>query len=388
MNLSQIEQVALTGAVSSTKVKAIKHDLLLDKLGTNREHIRNQLDEIEFLKAECDRTAEQLDAIRIARDDLAKKIMPRRYAANNYPSVKGIGKMIAECLLDAFTCGNSTDEQELKTGVALGISLFAKAGSPVYFLSKALLEAIDHTDMPDDMAFNEMQWPHDAMMFVLPDGAFKLSNGKSFDFAMIGKYPDGSHLIDLGSKLKGGINVQQEMMGVISTGKGTSVHRNSLGELQPAYHIMHATVKFTENMKSFQSMPLTTPANYSDKYVAALNNGEVMAIDHRLFALCVKLLLLMQARPDLVERGDSIERPERVRKEKLEREALWKPNFIGRNYKHETATDRAGSGHDGSSREKRTHIRRGHWTHQVHGKGRALRKLLWIAACWINLEAE
>lgn len=102
----------------------------------------------------------------------------------------------------------------------------------------------------------------------------------------------------------------------------------------------------------------------------------------KLTMLALKIVLAMTARPQLVSSGGQT-RKELARKGEVIRDALWSPNFIGKDYRIQRQSS---EGLGGTHASPRVHWRRGHWHNVVHGKGRALRKLDWFEPTLVNAE--
>jgi len=104
-------------------------------------------------------------------------------------------------------------------------------------------------------------------------------------------------------------------------------------------------------------------------------------VTNRLSALMLKLLVILNTRPQLVEAGESV-RPQKIKHGRVKHSELWSPNLIGRCYR----TIREGPG-GGTHASPRVHWRRGHVRSQPHGPRRALRKPVWIEPVLIGLQS-
>jgi hypothetical protein len=85
----------------------------------------------------------------------------------------------------------------------------------------------------------------------------------------------------------------------------------------------------------------------------------------------IKLLVVLNTRPNLVERGQCV-RPRRIKRGRVKQRELWSPNLIGWRYRVASASPA------GTHASPRLHWRRGHIRNQPFGMGRTLRRLVWI----------
>ena len=100
--------------------------------------------------------------------------------------------------------------------------------------------------------------------------------------------------------------------------------------------------------------------------------------------IAVKLLAFLAAKPNETTKHRTPIREARWRRGVLKKEALWGPNFIGRNYGDSlTARGYGGSGRK-DGRKQRYHWRRGHIKSQRYGKGRRKVKTIVIDPYPVN----
>jgi hypothetical protein len=106
-------------------------------------------------------------------------------------------------------------------------------------------------------------------------------------------------------------------------------------------------------------------------------------VTDRLSALMLKLLVILNSRPQLVEAGQCV-RPHRIKHGRVKHSELWSPNVIGRGY-HALRDDRDLGG--GTHASPRLHWRRGHVRSQPHGPQWSLHKPVWIEPVLVGLQA-
>jgi len=127
-----------------------------------------------------------------------------------------------------------------------------------------------------------------------------------------------------------------------------------------------------------------TIQNYSYTDYTGIKDEAGIATDKdvtdRLSALMLKLLVILNTRPQFVEAGRCV-RPQKIKHGRVKHCELWSPNLIGRCYR--TIRDERGGGIHASPR---VHWRRGHVRSQPHGPNRSLRKSIWIEPVLVGLQ--
>ena len=104
-------------------------------------------------------------------------------------------------------------------------------------------------------------------------------------------------------------------------------------------------------------------------------------VTDRLSALMLKLLVILNTRPQFVEEGRCV-RPQKLKHGRVKHCELWSPNLIGRYYR--TLRDERGGGTHASPR---VHWRRGFVRNQPYGPHRSMRKPVWIQPVLVGLQA-
>jgi hypothetical protein len=106
----------------------------------------------------------------------------------------------------------------------------------------------------------------------------------------------------------------------------------------------------------------------TDTSIWAMTPSEIdEQVNIMLTNLTFKVLLAMNARPELISKGVN------TGKKLKHGKSVWTPNFIGNNYKVETKNS-----NQESSYSVRLHWTRGHFRQQPYGKDRLERKTIWI----------
>lgn len=249
---------------------------------------------------------------------------------------------------------------------------------PTYFVSEELARAAAATQPPESMLLGEVRWPLPALLFAMPMEFTREYAGVRCPFVAMVKAQGGHHPeVDNGI---GGVEIEGDRilihLQVFWNDYGMPVDYTDCTKLsEPVTAVQN--FEFT----SYQGAPARGRANAND--ITALELAEYdkdagvpadrdaeLAVTRKMNSLALSLLMIMSARPDLVEAGTET-RKARV-KRGVERDALWSPNWLGRTYK----ARREGLG--GTHASPRMHWRLGHWRKQPHGPGRTQRRDTWI----------
>jgi hypothetical protein len=303
-----------------------------------------------------------------------KLLSPRRYIGQkNYDDPAAIGRHLASTLCNVLgvkRIRECDEESVARYQIRFVADELAKAKMPVYFIGEQLFDALLETDLPDDMKLGDIKWSAPAMMLMIPLGKLKTDHF-SYTSIFVTKH-DSSYTSPFTNEQ---IVPDEPFYRVLTIAPSW----NSKDET-PQYAFVQAagTPNQVINEVLDSRLALDTSSavgRYESKYSAD-------AVSNLIFTVAIKILLLMQARPDLVEREPRLLRPLKVKHGRT-RDALWDPNFLGRNYRYKRHPENAGTG-----TSPRTHFRRGHYRWQRHGKGLTERELLWIQESWINLNEE
>ena len=105
---------------------------------------------------------------------------------------------------------------------------------------------------------------------------------------------------------------------------------------------------------------------------------------NRMTTLAVNLMLAMTNVPNIMTR-ERILRPTKKVGKTIVRRALWKPNFIGENFRIKYEGEQVLEGHH---RSPHAHWRKGHWRNQRYGEKLSLVKRIWIEPVFIGLKQD
>lgn len=266
---------------------------------------------------------------------------------------------------------------------------------PTYFLAEDWLKAVLMTDPPLDWIIEDtVQWPMEAMVFVLPDSMARIE-GHYAPFLAVARILKTDDLPDLSlvkRLIHSGVEVVPRRIDVVP--------RNRMAMFYPLFFSeSDDPITYTGNflLESPLSEVLAskiedaTPYEYEmmglsvkgkDSYPASAPTGELETrLQKTLVHTVMKILLALSVYDDkdVIEVG-TIQRPAKMHHGRL-REALWNPNIIGRNYriKREAPTG-------GSHASPVMHWRRGHYRKQPFGIGRSQMRIIRIEPMLINAE--
>ena len=278
--------------------------------------------------------------------NIFKKFYPRKYAApGGHTSPKKIACILTTCSMAAGASREKFGELAMDTdpvinNVAAIAQHLALAWMPTYWVGKELAQAALATEPPKDLKPADLLLPLDAMTFILPIGTLVSPDNEDCSWiaiALAEGHKDKRKALAIctgsteGASYMARINEDQTLAAHDSTESG-EFHPllGEIGKLQPPDKV------------------------FSQKFIRA----------------AITLIMLMNARPALVENHTKIGPPPTIGKAARK---LATPNWIGRTYR--VARDESAGGTHASPH---VHWRRGHWRHQAYGPKNSLRKDIWI----------
>jgi hypothetical protein len=213
---------------------------------------------------------------------------------------------------------------------------------PTYWVGRDLMAAALQTAPPAALTAQDILLPLDALLFLLPGQSLISPTGHDSSWLAVARAP---------------LKQSQEVGILFATGSivqdcfYTAVLRpgDTLGSLEYA------------DTQSFS--PMCGP-------YGSISDGDREFLG-RMARVGVTLIMLMSSRPNLVETDTPHTAPIPTTGKAARKLAA--PNWVGRTYR--IVRPEPGNG---SHASPYVHWRRGHWRHQAHGEGRALRKDIWI----------
>ena len=298
-----------------------------------------------------------------------KLFMPRRYvppAKYVPPSYYGLTAAASLGIL------NSANENVTIIDYRAIIYQMVNLGMPSYFVAHDFGLAVSATDPPDDMTIADIQWPLDAMVFMLPeDLSFKLFKRFVPYIACCKLPPEGLDVPPSIQRLvphAKGIRYEGDQGGMV-------IHGVVIVNEHPLDYSCAASsgrlIKDVVTDSRFKEVAPDEPWFEKIKESFTVTPEEDVFLINRMTAFICGLLLAIDSLPQLVEAG-GLERPAKVKKG-VEHEALWHPNFIGRKYVIQREQSLGGS-----HASPRMHWRRGHYRNQHFGKLRSQTKRIRI----------
>lgn len=319
---------------------------------------------------------------------LMQKFYPRVYEeVGRYHSPKKCAAFFANMVAEMETLGY----QRAPTAYRLmlpALEPMAQRRMPMFFIAPDLMKAIQLTDFPGDIDWTTLKMPYEQGIFILPKGS--VVHPKDGDVAMIvwarlepnTPYPCPMadwHPIVIGNKAF-------IVLGLcIKTGVWYDSTFNA--DLRPTL-LLH-------NMFYREKGERTPAAAKSTNLDADLDETDEMFLE-KLGVVCFGTFLVMNAKPELVEKGKLLKRVSRAKDEVKE---FWSPNIIGPKYrlKREVpridrygkfSADQPKRDLGGTHASPRYHWRRGHVRQQAYGKGYKEHKEVWLEPMAIGLKTE
>lgn len=305
-----------------------------------------------------------------AAPEIWSKALPRFYSelpSGNYVSLKVPAAVLSAAFLSSLSgmCGPNGKDPGVDAAVfVLGIA--AQYQMPVYYVAREFMEAVMNTDIPTDIRLSDIKLPMPAATFMLPLGVLKHPEEGNVGFVSYGYHEKGEFADPLSKRTH--TCIADTFIAV------TSTHEQ---EIPPLFHMV---------VTSGHDVSLTLPGlsaemqNHEFNYVSYFKGDGFVAPSDRGFNnivtnLCLRLILAMSARPEMLERGKN------TGKRLRHGLPIWTPNVVGRHYRMKREGPATGGGW-----HTRMHWRRGHFRNQPHGPQLSLRKTIWIEPCLISAD--
>jgi hypothetical protein len=237
-------------------------------------------------------------------------------------------------------------------------------GLHVYFVCDDFARAVAATDLPHDFTLDDLHWPLPGFVIAWPAMFMREAAGRDICYVYAANMDAGDHSV-------------ATMPGCPTI----TVPKAKVG--------WHYYAHDGEHLELFVTLfPRDNPVDeailrygYVD-YTGMRDQAGVeadKALTDRVSALMLELLVVLNTRPNLVERGQCV-RPKRIKRARLKQRELWSPNLIGWRYRVASAAPA------GTHASPRMHWRRGHIRNQPHGTGRTQRRLLWIEPMLVGVK--
>lgn len=269
-----------------------------------------------------------------------------------------------DCILR--TNESKTDSERLPTEITAQAIAYRLINHrvPVYCIAEDFIRAVAATELPHDFILADLHWPLPAMVIGLPVRFMREYLGTETCYVYATEFDAGDH----GCRFLPGTPVITTPKAKIAFWWYACVE----GRLESFVSSFWKEDRVDEIIQKY---------SYTDyTHADAPKIQEDKERCDRLSALMLKLLVVLNTRPGLVEPSTRL-RDARIRKGRARCE-LWSPNIIGRTYR----VLREGTVPIGTHASPRLHWRRGHLRNQAHGPGRTLHKLAWIEPTLVGMQ--
>lgn len=285
-----------------------------------------------------------------------KACNPRVYdQLGRFYSSKILGSSLANTVLCARQFGLSSSSVSNQFAVA---ALLDSHKVPTYFVTTRLLESVNATELDETFRWVDMKFPHPGLAFIFEQGAVKHPTSGDIPFVALGRTIKGTD-----------INYSCSAPSATVQGGGllmlTATHQSAMFD---HYDLAMSDV-VTPTIGGLQVIKDKDYVNTPDPIVGEPLSNTERDFNAWLTVLAIKLVLLMIARPTMVERG---QRLRTVLKSGSQKE-FWSPNILGKSY-HATHE----KSEPGEKIARRMHWRRGHFRSQAFGVHYAEHRTIWI----------
>lgn len=248
-------------------------------------------------------------------------------------------------------------------------------GVPTFFVGNEFCQAVQNTQPPEDFKFSDLKWPRNSMLFVLPDTFVRSQFKYAVPFISVSRVEPGDYP-----------NARQPDWDVYMA-RSIHVPEARINFRFTCFYANQSPCDYTGTYPLDLQVSQIADAPFAD---ASYMEEALWHIEHTVpedgpkdeeedkqlqcavISFATKLMLALTARPEMVTEGTCV-RPARIRRGVVTKDELWSPNMIGWEYRAKHSVPQGGT-----HASPRMHWRRGHMRNQVHGEGRALRKLMWI----------
>jgi hypothetical protein len=243
-----------------------------------------------------------------------------------------------------------TEEQHFRFPIEANIQNLAyqvvNQDVPVYYVAEGFLRAVAATKMPNDAQIDELKWPRDAMVLMLPPAFMREYLG--CDIGPV-----------LASRITGGVNrcdkfQAPEILVPLDKVSWCYYAGDAVGvRTYASSYWCKDTIGATDSSTAYP---------YTDYMTSgALKSVNGAEITTKMSALLFRLLCVLTFRDNLIDHA-VIERPASVTPKHGPRPAIWTANKIGYRYKLEQPV------RGGTHASPSMHVRERHWAYVAVGK--------------------
>lgn len=330
---------------------------------------------------------EQVVEIRKTHPEIWKLVHPRKIATPQGYTKPTINSALLSIHLDFM---ENPTPNKVEIDCILSAWQICKSLVPTIFVGKEFSEALVNTEPPENLVIRDLKWPYEGMVFALHDDFMWKYFRRAVPFLRVVTHPTGKQIAPT--------NVRR-----------VYPHAHQFGISEQSFDknafIVTATVMFGDkpvdysasfpdneslgNMMNDQEYQEFTADPDTMKTLglieANIGRDEDLLLLKKIIALAAHLLLAMNAVPEQVE-PPTIVWPlkDKIRCKTPERDWVWNPHFLGRQYRWQR--ERVDGG--GTHASPRLHPRMGHWRHQPFGPGRTQKKVIWIKPMLIGAKIE
>jgi len=312
--------------------------------------------------------------------ELLAMFYPRVYeSTGGYWSPRQCAAFLAHSV--ATSVHNGFDHADSASRLLMpALHLMVERRMPQFFIARNLLEAVKRTDFPDEINWAELRLPFEQGIFMLPKQSF--IHPEVGEVAMI-----------VWARLQPG-EYQPPAPGIpVMTERYQTIRVLCLCPERARWYqaILEDDRKPLRLRNPFDRRPGEVVQTFQGPLDVTMNEKDAVFCDE-MFSIAFGTWMVMDARPQLVERGELTRRVTKAGQTK----EFWTPNIVGAKYKLKREVPKIVDGkfvyeaqHEhGTHASPRWHWRRGHHRLQACGAGRRERKEKWIEPTLIGLKEK
>jgi hypothetical protein len=305
---------------------------------------------------------------------LWNRLQTKHYEAPGFQSSEVVAASLGLAIIHAEENFKSYFAASTVFNVMASAKVLDQYDYPMFFVDKKLVSALLRTDPPTELTWANLKMPFPGMIFMLPSAVEVQRKPGPVPFVGVCVLRAGEP-----HQFPGYVRTV-----VCEKKEGVCVFWANAPEASDLV-IADIVLQTSEHLK-LNPESVRQTAEEIREGVGLENEG--LEVDSEftsaMVSLAAKLILVMHARPELVEKAQYIRRTL-----KNGGAQIWSPNFIGRNYAYSKKSDGTSVPFDKTGKAAEIRFRRGHYRHQPYGPGRQEYKTIWIEpfriTVWVNV---
>lgn len=306
---------------------------------------------------------DMIAVIKKTNPDFYQKCYPKPYhSGGQWPSPKYFAYAAFESMLQKSLKFKKQGEKidSVSISVYYTVARLLELNVPTYFVAPNLFQALSQSELPPTLHLNELKWPLDAMLFVLPRGALHSPSGETLYLA-----------IALNQAGRRSVILADDANEYITT-SFDAITTFAFTASEFMYGWSHPVNE--DLVTNIENDPIQDLFSFDESSLFSIKIEKLPEADVKFaklhYRLAIQLMLSMIARPELIQKEQIIKHPN-IEKGKR---GLFSPNILGINYKTQQEY------HGGTHESPIAHWRRGFFRYYIPSEGKPWKReqIKWI----------